>query len=134
MGKLHAFRLQPGADLKKEIQKHVQANNIMAGWIACGIGSLTEYHIRFANQPAGAKALGYFEIISLAGTVSVSGSHIHIAVSYETGNTIGGHLLDGNIIYTTAEIIIQEADDLSFFRENDAHTGSKELVVKKKDT
>jgi hypothetical protein len=132
MTKTHAFRLKPGADLKKSIQAFVEEQDIKAGWISCGVGSLTQYNIRFANQPSGAKSGGHFEIVSLTGTVSINGSHIHISVSDSSGNTIGGHLLDDNMIYTTAEIVIGESDDLVFTREKDGSTEWEELQVKKK--
>ena len=128
----YAFRLQPGSDLKKEIESFVRTNTIQAGWIACGVGSLTDYHIRFANQKKGSKGNGHFEIISLTGTVSVNGCHIHIVISDSEGRTTGGHLLDENIVYTTTEIIIQSEDTLVFTREEDEQTGWKELKITKK--
>jgi predicted DNA-binding protein with PD1-like motif len=45
----------------------------------------------------------------------------------------GGHLLDGNLVYTTAEIVAGEATSLRFTRETDPATGFKELSVKKRD-
>ena len=66
------------------------------------------------------------------GTVSVNGSHIHISVSDSTGKTIGGHLLDDNIVYTTAEIIIQSIDGLVFTREKDEITLWKELRIERR--
>lgn len=132
MTKTHAFRLKAGQDLKKEIEAYVKANNIQAGWISCGVGSLTDYYIRFANQPEGSKASGHFEIVSLTGTVSVNGSHIHISISDSTGKTIGGHLLDGNLVHTTAEIVMQESEGLVFTREKDGSTPWEELQVKTK--
>ncbi len=131
MIKTHAFRLKPGDDLKKEIQAFVLYRGIQAGWISCGVGSLTNYHIRFANQSQGNRDAGNFEIVSITGTVSVNGLHIHINVSDSTGKTIGGHLLDENYIYTTAEIIIQEADELIFTREKDGTSSWKELQIHK---
>ncbi|HZH95227.1 MAG TPA: PPC domain-containing DNA-binding protein, partial [Flavisolibacter sp.] len=116
MTKTHAFRLKPGEDLRKSMQAYVDKNNIKAGWISSCVGSLTAYNIRFANRPGGATANGHFEIVSLTGTLSVNGSHIHLSVSDSTGKTIGGHLLDGNVVYTTAEIIIQESDEFLFTR------------------
>jgi uncharacterized protein len=130
MVKTHAFRLKPGADLRKEITAYVNAHRIQAGWISCGVGSLTDYHIRFANQTAGSKDSGHFEIVSLIGTVSATGNHIHISVSDSTGKTIGGHLLDSNMVYTTAEIVIQESDEFTFTREKDGSTPWEELQVK----
>jgi hypothetical protein len=91
---------------------------------------LTDYNIRFANQSEGSKGSGHFEIVSLIGTVSVNGSHVHVSISDSTGKTIGGHLLEGNFIYTTAEIVIQESDDFVFTREKDGSTEWEELQVK----
>ena len=128
----HAFRLKPGEDLKKEIEAFVQANHIHAGWIMTCVGSLTQAHLRFANQPAETKETGHFEIASLVGTVSINGSHLHMSVSDSRGKTIGGHLLDENTIYTTAEIVIGEGAQLIFTREKDRSTPWEELEVRKK--
>jgi hypothetical protein len=127
--KVHAFRLKPGQDLKKEITKLVNDQQIKAGWISTCVGSLTNYNIRYANQPEGSSGSGHFEIVSLTGTVSVNGSHLHISISDSTGKTIGGHLLDSNIVYTTAEIVILSSDELNFKREKDGSTPWEELQV-----
>lgn len=127
----HAFRLRPGADLKQAIQYYVNHHGIKAGWIVTAVGSLTKYNIRFANQAEGSTESGHFEILGMSGTVSENGSHIHITVADSTGKTIGGHLLDGNIIYTTAEVIIQEDTSLVFKREFDGTTEWKELMIER---
>lgn len=132
MLKTYPLRLKPGADLRKELEAFVKNNHIQAGWIATCAGSLTHYNIRFANQPNGSKGEGHFEIVSLTGTVAESGTHLHISVSDSTGKTIGGHLLDSNIVYTTAEIVLQEDDAFSFTREKDGTTPWEELQIKKK--
>lgn len=131
--KTHAFRLKPGQDLKKEIDAFVQQEKIQAGWINTCVGSLTKTNIRFANQPSGSISEGHFEIVSLTGTVSVNGSHIHISVSDSTGKTVGGHLLDNNIVYTTAEIVIGESRQHVFAREKDGTTEWEELQVRKRE-
>ena len=128
--KEHAIRLKPGEDLKQSITAYVQEHNIKAGWIVTCAGSLSSCAIRFANQPGTATDLGHYEIVSLTGTVSVNGSHIHMSISDSTGRTIGGHVVDGNIIYTTAEIIIQESNHLLFAREKDNTTPWEELQIK----
>jgi predicted DNA-binding protein with PD1-like motif len=128
--KTYAFRLKPGQDLKLSLDSFVKTNQLEAAWIQTAVGSLTDYHIRFANQPNGTKETGHFEIVSLVGTLSINGSHIHISVSDSTGKTIGGHLLEGNIIYTTAEIVIGSSNQFQFKREEDGTTPWKELQVK----
>ena len=127
----HAFRLKPGQDLKQSIDSFVKANKIGAGWIATCVGSLTEYQIRFANQEKGYSDKGHFEIVSLVGTVSVNGSHIHLSIADSTGKTMGGHLLEGCKIYTTAEIVITESQEFVFRREKDGSTPWEELQVQK---
>ena len=129
--KIHAIRLKPGQDLRKEIEKFVAREKITAGYIATCVGSLTQTNIRYANQQNGAMMNGHFEIVSLTGTISTNGCHLHISVSDSTGKTIGGHLLDKNLIYTTAEIVFGESKDLLFTREKDGSTPWEELQIKK---
>jgi len=127
-----AFRLKPGQDLKLAIDSIVKEEKINAGWIVTCVGSLTNYNIRFANWPNGSIDSGHFEIVSLVGTLSTEGSHLHISISDSSGKTIGGHLLDGCKIYTTAEIVIAKSDEMHFSREEDGTTSWKELKIKQK--
>lgn len=125
----YPFRLKPGQDLKNGIQDLVTEKQIKAGWVSTCVGSLTNYQIRFANQPNGSSDSGHFEIVSLTGTISVNGSHLHISLSDSTGKTIGGHLMEGCKIYTTAEIVILSSSDFVFKREKDGTTLWEELQV-----
>lgn len=128
----YALRLKPGEDLKQQLEAFVMEKEIQAGWMITCAGSLTQYHLRFANQPEGSKANGHFEIVSLTGTLSANGSHLHMSVSDSTGRTIGGHLLDGNLVYTTAEVIIGASKELVFTREQDGTTEWNELQINKR--
>ncbi len=130
--KIHALRLKPNQDLKQEIEAFVKKENIEAGWIMTCVGSLTQANLRYANQPEGTKSKGHFEIVSLVGTVSVNGSHVHLSISDSLGATKGGHLLNENLIYTTAEIVIGESKNHIFTREKDGSTPWEELQVKTK--
>ncbi len=127
----HIIRLKPGMDLKKSIQDYVNENNIKAGWIVTCVGSLTKYNIRFANQSSLSSDSGHFEIVGLTGTLSINGSHLHVIVSDITGKTIGGHLSDNNIVYTTAEIVIESSERFNFKREKDGTTPWEELQIEK---
>lgn len=129
--RLHTLRLHPGEDVMPELKKFLADNQIKAGFIMSAVGSLTQYNLRFANQNEGDKAEGHFEVVSLTGLLSTEGNHIHLSVSDSTGHTIGGHLLDGNIVYTTLELVIGEDMDHIYHREIDPTFGYKELVVRK---
>ena len=129
----YAFRLKPKDDLKKSILAFAEENKIKAGSIATCVGSLEQFHIRFANQKDGELGKGFFEIVSLTGTFSNTSCHLHISISNNAGITLGGHLLDDNIIYTTAEIVVLELIDLNFKRELDSTYGFNELVVTRRN-
>ena len=131
--RFHPLRLKPGADLKGEIEAYIKQEKIEAGWISTCVGSLTVLQVRYANQPGADTLEGHLEIVSLTGTVSVNGSHLHISVSDSTGKTIGGHLMNGSKVYTTAEIVIGESLLHRFTREQDGTTPWQELQIRKKD-
>ena len=115
----YAFRLKPHEDLKHGILAFAVAHKIKAAAIVTCVGSLERYNLRFANQTKGSEQTGHFEIVSLIGTFSDASIHLHVSVADSAGKTIGGHLLDGNLIYTTAEIVIVELSDYEFVREKD---------------
>lgn len=124
-----ALRLTPQQDLKAELDHLVRKQTIEAACILTCVGSLTKAILRLANQSQASIYKGQFEIVSLTGVMSRHGSHYHIAIADETGQTIGGHLLEGCLIYTTAEIVIGVLPNLSFRREYDAVTGYNELAI-----
>ncbi|AUD07586.1 DUF296 domain-containing protein [Spirosoma pollinicola] len=128
----YSVRLKPGQDLKKSLDLLVQQERIGAGALITCVGSLTDVTLRLANQEGPSVWRGHFEIVSLVGTLSTSGSHIHLSVSDSTGRTIGGHLLQGCIIYTTAEILVGVMPELTYSREPDPTFGYHELVIRKR--
>ncbi|MCS6908780.1 MAG: DNA-binding protein [Anaerolineales bacterium] len=130
MTRFHSFRLLPGQDLFDEIQQFVVARDIRAGVVLSAVGSLTHATLRLANHSSYSEFIGPFEIVAMTGTVSVHGSHLHIAISDGEGKTIGGHLVSGCAIYTTAEIVIAELMDVVYYREPCPLSGYNELVVK----
>lgn len=104
--KVFALRLKPEQDLRQSLKSFAQENNIKAGFILTAIGSLKQATIRFANQDVSTVLNDKFEILSLNGTVANTGVHLHIAIADKTGKTIGGHLDNRCVIYTTAEIVM----------------------------
>jgi uncharacterized protein len=125
----YALRLRPGQDLRQELLAFTARHQLRAACILTGVGSLTTATLRLANQEGPTVYHGHFEIVSLVGTLSVNGSHLHLSVADSTGRTLGGHLLEGNRVYTTVELVIGELPELDFRRETDATFGYKELTV-----
>jgi uncharacterized protein len=127
--KTHAIRLHPGDDLKRSIQRYINENVISAGAMLTCVGSLQVANLRMANAKTACELEGKFEILSLVGTLSLNGCHLHIALSDKNGKVTGGHLLEGCVVYTTAELVMLELNDLVFGREKDQNTGFNELVI-----
>jgi predicted DNA-binding protein with PD1-like motif len=125
----YALRLKPGDDLRQRLTAFAAEQHIRAGAVDTCVGSLTQATLRLANQEGPTVYRGHFEIVSLVGTLAESGSHLHLSVSDSTGRTVGGHLLDGNLIYTTAELVIGVLTDVEFRREEDPTFGYHELAV-----
>jgi predicted DNA-binding protein with PD1-like motif len=128
--KTYTFRLKPYKDLFDSIEAFAAEKKIEAGCVLSSVGSLTHATLRLANRNEYNQYEGHFEIVSMTGTVSTNGSHIHIAISDGNGVTIGGHLVSGCRIYTTAEIVLAVFEDVVYARElleNDS--GYEELVV-----
>ena len=129
MTKLFAIRLKPNEDLKQSLKDFSIQQNIQAGFILTAIGSLKQATIRFANQDYSTVLTDKFEILSLNGTIANNGLHLHIAIADSQGKTIGGHLDNGCIIYTTAEIVIGATEEFRFLRTFDKQTGYQELEI-----
>ncbi len=125
-----AVRLKPAQDLRQSLKLFAAEHHIKAGFVLSGIGSLTQAAIRFADQSKSEILTGRFEIVSLNGTLSVHGIHLHMAIADATGRTIGGHVDNGCLVYTTAEIVIGESEELTFLRTIDSQTGFLELDIK----
>lgn len=125
----YTFRLAPGQDLFNSIEMFVKERKIEAGCVLSGVGSLTDAVLRFADQEEHAEMFGHFEIVSITGTVSIYGSHLHISIADEQGRTTGGHLVPGCLIYTTAEIVIAAFEDVVYKREYADDSGYEELKV-----
>jgi predicted DNA-binding protein with PD1-like motif len=124
-----AFRLKPKQDLKKAIDEFISAHKISAATIITCVGSLSKATIRLNMAKVVKEITGNLEIVSLVGTLEAGNSHLHLSIANEEGAVIGGHLLEGSIVMTTAEVVIGVLDKTVFKREMDEQTGFKELVI-----
>ncbi|CAN9507339.1 unnamed protein product [Ophioblennius macclurei] len=130
---VHAVRFGPGQDLLGGLQTFVDQRRLQAPFVITCVGSLTKATLRLANATATdtnqvMHLSGRFEIVSLVGTLN-GDAHLHISLSDGEGRTLGGHVLGGLEVFTTAEVVVGEALGLRFSREMDQRTGFPELVV-----
>ncbi len=123
------IRLNPEQDLKQALQQFTQDQQLTAGFILTTVGSLHQAALRFAGQESTQILTGRFEILSLVGSLSPDGVHLHMAIADHQGQTRGGHVQTGCLIYTTAEIVIGTSPSYRFSRAWDPKTGYLELQI-----
>lgn len=112
-------RLDTGDDLLLSLTKIAEENNIRAGWFSV-IGGLKKLsyglfeHGNYHNVIREAKKC-CFELLPTGGNITMKEGkifvHCHIVASDEDeGTSAGGHLMEGSIVYPTAEVYMQEVD------------------------
>ncbi|NML16785.1 PPC domain-containing DNA-binding protein [Azohydromonas caseinilytica] len=123
------LRLQPGVDLRRALEAALANQPCEAGFVVSGIGSLGQARLRLAGATDVLELDGALEILTLAGSVAVNGSHLHASLADAQGRVLGGHLGYGCRVRTTAEVLLALLPDWHFSREPDAATGHDELTL-----
>jgi len=127
--KVVPLRLTPGQDLRLTIEAWMGEQDEQAGCVISAVGSLSVAQLRLAGAAEARAIHGELEILSLSGTLSPDGSHLHIALADSRGAVIGGHLCAGSLVRTTAELVIGLLPEWRFNREVDPATGYPELRI-----
>ena len=128
--KVMPLRLPPGADLRRALEAWMGEQQEQAGCLISAVGSLSLAQLRLAGATQATAIHGELEILSLSGTLSPDGAHLHIAVSDSKGAVIGGHICAGSLVRTTAELVIGLLPEWQFSRKLDLATGYAELQIK----
>jgi predicted DNA-binding protein with PD1-like motif len=121
------LRLDAGTDLRRALE--AAAASIGPAFVVSGIGSLSGCRLRLAGQAAETVFDGPFELVSLAGSLTPDGAHLHASVADAQGRVLGGHLTYGNTVRTTAEVLLCAVEGWAMGRALDPRTGYLELVV-----
>ena len=127
--KVVPLRLQPGDDLRRALEVWMGQQQEQAGCVISAVGSLSRAQLRFAGAAAATTINGDLEILSLAGTLSADGAHLHITIADSSGAVIGGHLCHGSLVRTTAELVLGLLPQWRFRRGLDPATGCAELRI-----
>ena len=127
--KVLPLRLTPGDDLRQALETWMGEQQEQAGCLISAVGSLSLAKLRLAGATQATAIQGELEILSLSGTLSPDGAHLHVAVAGSSGAVIGGHLCAGSLVRTTAELVIGLLPDWQFSRELDPATGYPELRI-----
>ena len=127
--KTHAFRLHRGDDLRFSLESYVTEHHLRAAVLLSCVGCVSRARLRDASGMNIQSIDEECEIVSATGTLCEERLHIHVSLSREDMSTIGGHLVTGCIINTTAEIVLLELDNVQFGTAYDPATGYNELTI-----
>jgi hypothetical protein len=111
-----ARRLRPGQDLSQQLEAFVKEKQIRAGFIIITVGSLRQAAIRLANQPAATqstaslKSFRWWELWDRTACICI------FPFRTVQAKRLADTWLKGVVIYTTAEILIGDAECLVFTR------------------
>lgn len=128
----HVLRLNPGDDLRAGLVsafRELQARGCQAACVISAVGSLSRAVLRYAAETQASVLDEPLELVSLSGTLSVDGPHLHASVADARGAMRGGHVMPGCTVRTTAEIVLAPLPGWAFHRAHDPRTGFMELVA-----
>jgi len=141
-------RIKLGSDLLLTMKEMVESENIKAGVILSAVGALSRASLRNVKSPPAELPItdgdrSYatferpFEILSVSGNISeIEGApavHAHITLSTVRDGKIlslGGHLIEGCIVYPFAEMVIAELTDISMSKAIEDETRTYQLFTK----
>jgi predicted DNA-binding protein with PD1-like motif len=123
------LRLTPGQDLRIALEEAFVTHNLNAGFVLQGIGSLSVAKVRYAGVVQATELHGDLEMLTLAGSLSHNGAHLHMTLADAQGRVVGGHVAVGCVVRTTAEIVIAVLPEYCFTRVTDLTTGFVELAI-----
>ena len=106
--KTYAFRLHRGDDLRLALTRFARENHLRGAVVLSCVGCLSHWRLRDASGVNMQEKTEQVEIVSA---------------------TIGGHLAEGCIVNTTAEIVLLELEDVAFGAAYDADTGYDEITI-----
>ncbi|XP_076053888.1 bifunctional protein GlmU-like isoform X2 [Oratosquilla oratoria] len=97
------------AKAKSFLEDYVKKNTPSGVFVLSCCGSVKSVTLRYASDPDGTTntietLYKYFEVLSMTGTLSQEGTHLHITLADNTGRTVGGHLVGNLMVQTTMEI------------------------------
>ncbi|UCE13829.1 MAG: DNA-binding protein [Candidatus Heimdallarchaeota archaeon] len=146
-GKVFVARIKSGNDLLRALNDLVEEHKIKAGVFLSGVGLLRKAGLRNCKSlpkeyPITDENRSYMEItkpleiLALSGNISeVEGKpwvHAHVTLSYIDGEEIrvvGGHLIEGCIIFGFAEVIFLELKDIDMRKTFDEETQQIQLLT-----
>lgn len=104
---MHAvpLRCPPGSDLRRTLEDFAAAR-AATGFVLGVVGDLSRASFQCPGQAEPTVLEGDLEIITLSGTLSPEGVHLHLSCSDGACHVYGGHLEHGSRVRKGAELLV----------------------------
>jgi predicted DNA-binding protein with PD1-like motif/glutaredoxin len=99
------LHLEPGSDLRRSLEKLAQEQNA-SGFVLGVVGNLAQAAFQCPGKIAPTVLRGELEIITLQGTLSPEGVHLHLSLSDGECRVWGGHLEPGSRVLKGADLLV----------------------------
>ena len=99
------LKLAPGSDLRLSLEELAQRDGI-SGFVLGVVGNLTKVSFQCPGQAEPTVLEGDLEVITLNGTFSPEGVHLHLSLSDGACQVWGGHLEPGTIVQKGVDLLI----------------------------
>ena len=99
------LKLAPGSDLRLSLEELAQRDGI-SGFVLGVVGNLTKASFQCPGQAEPTVLEGDLEVITLNGTFSPEGMHLHLSLSDGACQVWGGHLEPGTIVQKGVDLLI----------------------------
>ena len=99
------LKLAPGSDLRLSLEELAQRDGI-SGFVLGVVGNLTRASFQCPGQAEPTVLEGDLEVITLNGTFSPEGVHLHLSLSDGACQVWGGHLEPGTIVQKGVDLLI----------------------------
>ena len=99
------LKLAPGSDLRLSLEELAQRDGIR-GFVLGVVGNLTKASFQCPGQAEPTVLEGDLEVITLNGTFSPEGVHLHLSLSDGACQVWGGHLEPGTIVQKGVDLLI----------------------------
>ena len=99
------IELEPGQDLHLALSE-LAAQQQLSGFVLGVVGNLSQATFRCPGQQQPTRMSGELEVITLNGTFSPNGVHLHLSLSDGACQVWGGHLEPGTVVLKGAQLLL----------------------------
>ena len=99
------LHLEAGSDVRRSLEQLALDHNA-GGFVLSVVGNLSQAAFACPGKNAPTVLAGELEIITLQGTISPDGVHLHLSFSDASCQVWGGHLEHGTLVLRGADLLV----------------------------